>query len=190
MSINTNTKFYFPDAKEHSVYEDVIDIFNRVDTQGKKFPEKVITHMEYFDNMKAAFNNSYIGTVYEIVFLSALLDEGIPTDKITYHFKTDMRAEIDIIVCDTGFFLKTSLRERWKQIDRDSIVLQATESKLMDARFVAVSYKEHRDKSIDYNIKAAHRPNEYKYGNVEFVSIYDQGTIESIVLDCLHQARR
>lgn len=69
--------------------------------------------------------NSALGEVFELLFVNALLHLGVAATDISPKHNNDLCAELDVVVRRgsrlIGVFLKTSSRERWKQVRGDSI---------------------------------------------------------------------
>jgi hypothetical protein len=69
--------------------------------------------------------NAALGEAFELLFINALLHLGLPSCDVFYKHNNSICAELDIVIKRghrlLGVFLKTSSRERWKQVRGDSI---------------------------------------------------------------------
>jgi len=74
---------------------------------------------------KVFTTNGALGEAFELLFINALLHLNVPACDISYKHNNGLCAELDVVVkCGSrliGIFLKTSSRERWKQVRGDSI---------------------------------------------------------------------
>lgn len=111
-------------------------------------------------HQKVVTSNAAIGDAFEILFVNALLHLGVPASDIFPKHNNSICAELDVVIKYgsrlTGVFLKTSSRERWKQVRGDSICYHFNVNKvktdLLDAHkgqsldLWSVSFMEHFSK--------------------------------------------
>jgi hypothetical protein len=135
-------------------------------------------------------NNGNNGTLFEICFWNALIKYGIDPAKIERHVDPThgKNADIDFLVHaplgDVALLLKTSLRERWKQLDRDANAIRFTDS---GGRLEvwAVFYREHRDDTPVKMIRLAENKERMFFtGGVRVRTVLDGNAMRALFTRC------
>jgi hypothetical protein len=141
-------------------------------------------------------NGQFRGQAFEIIVADAVKKAVGDTPQIRGHVKyANQNAEIDIVIdygdSVHGLFLKTSLRERWKQEDRDALLFRDGQNHFMRLESVlghrvasftpwALVFKERAGLKPQQAVQHIHRMSLFFAGipaeNV--MSIYDQQRME------------
>lgn len=96
-------------------------------------------------------------------------------DHIEVHvdMKDGKHAEADFLVCgNLAVMVKVSLRERWKQIDRDSLVMQGMRGR-RGRRVLSLFFAEHDTDSFRQARKKAANVTDQSYADIITVSVKD-----------------
>jgi hypothetical protein len=135
-------------------------------------------------------NNRNNGELFEVCFWNALVTYGIDPVRIEHgvdptHGK---HADIDLLVHaplgDVALLLKTSLRERWKQLDRDANAIRFTAA---GGRIEvwAVFHREHRDDTAEKMIRhAEHVERQFFTGGVRVRTVLDTNAMRTLFTRC------
>lgn len=135
-------------------------------------------------------NNTYYGNLYEICWWDALVSYGVPAGTIEPHVDaaSGKHAEIDLLVHapmdDVAILLKTSLRERWKQLDRDASLISIFAVTRRTDIWV-VFYREQAADSAEKMVGHARRV-ERMFGtrDVKVRTVMDGNAMRSLFLRC------
>ena len=159
----------------------------------------IVDHFTTLLDSALAGNNSSIGGWFEATVLDALLVYRSPTGAsidvsrimTQVDIQPPLHAEVDILVKPsriTGFayflYLKTSFRERWKQVDRDSIIasfvrrtpIAGTENYVT----VALFFREHRGDSLEVVRKQAAQVLNKSRSIQEILSVSDVDAMKNL----------
>lgn len=148
------------------------------------------------------------GDAFELLLADALYKYGVESDRIHRNIKADAKnADADILITPRPhkrkaivIMAKTSLRERWKQEDRDGFIFihnvsncwsdvcnQISISEKTKPEIWAVTVKERADTSPTDAVDHAKRIGE-KAGSIDtenFISVYDLPAMERLLEACL-----
>jgi hypothetical protein len=110
-------------------FEDLQHITARVDNRGLHPSERVVKH---FDTINAFFPGPGIsrnmrGSLFEWLIYDAVVAHGVRIVRTNIDLGRGRNAEADLVSSnDVAILAKTSLRERWKQPDRDAHIMEMT----------------------------------------------------------------
>jgi len=148
--------------------------------------EYICSHMECIKEKTPYNSGTIIGDIFENLFLHTLLHYRDPSGymvdpEIIYKAKECFEVlpkvkrycvDIDILLhSKTAFFLKTSLRERWKQWDRDAKIVE--DHYFSAIRKVFVCFRENDDDSISRILDNPIKTKEYLSSKAEVLTTYD-----------------
>jgi hypothetical protein len=124
-------QFFPPGSEVHEVYYKALQLYTTHIIEGPLTPaERIAAHFCAMRLQRSLqHNNSMIGRQFCLCVYDGLRAAGIPEECITLNVRASKARNDDIDICVTLpthpervylFYLKTSLRERWKQVDRDA----------------------------------------------------------------------
>jgi hypothetical protein len=152
-------------------------------------------------------NGSSTGQFFELIFTEALSAVGVSASRQKLHLKHEKtNVEVDVFVVGAKrpiiILLKASLRERWKQEDRDAMAIRHNEKGCATALYEqaglgkfddayapiiwAVTWREKETVTPEEACIAAKRVGEKCTGiNTDrFVSVFDKERMDALVAEC------
>jgi hypothetical protein len=149
---------------------------------------QLCTQLEYIkENYDPLFQGSRIGTAFEDLFIDALVNfqntEGNYIPVRSLHTNKTCNAVLDLArpYCvdidmllneEVAFFLKTSLRERWKQWDRDALIVEYLYG--VNMRKVMLFFRENPSQTAAQSIALASKVKSQFKAQAEVLSVYDE----------------
>jgi hypothetical protein len=138
---------------------------------------------------RGKINNTNYGTLFEICWWNALITYGVPPQLIDTHIDLSKgkHAEIDLLVHtamseDIALLLKTSLRERWKQPDRDAHVIRMFDQGRIKPWLVF--YREHASDTAVRMISYAQRVERRCISGTPVRTVLDTTAMRALFLRC------
>lgn len=140
-------------------------------------------------------NNTLFGMFFELCVYNlvhhVLLEEGLSNPGQYLLVGKDMRppynADVDLLVCETlAVFAKTSMRERWKQVDRDcKAIVEAVPARTIRDNFRAWSVfnTEHLNDSLIATQQKAKNYRERSLSPLLYVSVRDHTAMREFISD-------
>jgi hypothetical protein len=169
------------------------------------FPEMVCEHFQQFKLIRNLSKNGQLqGKVFELVIADALIQSGIPVENLRAHVSdATTSTEIDIAVITPSsriiaILAKTSLRERWKQEDRDALMLKlggvegwnrmtsAYALPAVDREHLsiwALTWKEQKDSTAAKAIESARKKGALcgAINTSQFISVFDRDRMNALL---------
>lgn len=144
-------------------------------------------------------NNSRNGKALELTMHAALIEYGVDPGRISSHCHVDKtkRVEVDILIRGApphtrtvAIMCKNSLRERWKQEDRDAMALRYFSDFLlfdkMDPIVWFITNKEKPKYTLENQLTYLSRlKSSFISHNCELVTIYDAVAMDRLLVQCL-----
>jgi hypothetical protein len=143
-------------------------------------------------SMPGRVGNDFLGWLFEVCLWDALAHYGIASDCITAHVQAapGRKAEIDFVVSTghglVGIMVKTSLRERWAQLDRTGIIHEA---RRIDRDVEAIDlwgvfYREQAHHTARDAIQHAARQQRFFWSSVKLRSVLDVDAMRELFTAC------
>lgn len=141
--------------------------------------------------LKGITGGSIYGRLFEICWWNALVRYGVDPSRIERSIDPSRgkHADIDLLVHvnghDVALLLKTSLRERWKQMDRDAGAIRAFNDSGRRREIWAVFYREQRDDTAERMIRHARDiESQFFTGGVHVRTVLDGNAMRVLFVLC------
>lgn len=192
----------------HNTFVSLSTVLAEVKASEDCFSSRVITHFLKFKSHPHFSNNgSTSGQFFEAVFIEAMSVMGVPTNRQKLHVKHEKtNVEVDVFVVGAKrpiiILLKSSLRERWKQEDRDAMSIKSNAKGCADALYKqcgigkfdsayppiiwAVTWREKETVSPDEAVAFAKKIGEKCTGidTNRFISVFDKERMDFLLAEC------
>lgn len=174
----------------------------------KCLSSRVIEHYSAFEKQKHfSKKGSTTGQAFEMIFTESLAVMGVALVRQKVHIKHEQtNVEVDVFVVGAKrpiiILLKASLRERWKQEDRDAMTIKSNAKGCADALYEqvglgkfdsayppivwAITYREHDYWSAERSVAHAKAIGKKCTGvdTDRFVSVFDKERMDFLVEEC------
>lgn len=184
-------KHFAPGKKTAKLSEDDLKHYTRnvPDLDGFHPGRRIRKHFEAVTgSWLGTVNNTHLGRLFEICVYDSLCFYGVPEDAIRLHVDASpgKHAEIDILVAPPGeraaaLLLKTSFRERWKQLDRDAMIIGMNRR---DTSIYALTYREGVRDFVSTVQKRASNIEEMCMAKLKIASILDEEATRAVFRAC------